>query len=167
MRQAPRKGPRRRRKFAAPVTKRVRTAEEPSNARATLEAEFREAFGVREDRRLGVPLAGLERDALHKRTLTHVSSNFRLCRDSGVTWLAMSGLAVDKIMRRAGHNTYDTTMGYVKLAEDLSRSLGAPLGPLPASLRGNRTGPGTRPSNESGGKKAARSVPEEGVEPPT
>lgn len=79
-------------------------------------------------------LAGLKRDALHKTTLTHVRSNFRSGRDSGITWLAMSGLGIDKIMRRAGHNGYDTTMGYVKLTEDLSGSLGAPLGPSAARL---------------------------------
>lgn len=32
----------------------------------------------------------------------------------------MSGLGVDKIMRRAGHDTVQTMMGYVKLAEDLN-----------------------------------------------
>ena len=83
-------------------------------------------------------LAGLKRDALHETTLTHVKSNFRSCRDSGITWLAMSGLGVDKVMRRAGHDTYDTTMGYVKLAEDISGNLGVPLGTLPPSLSGGR-----------------------------
>ena len=96
-----------------------------------------------------------------------MQANFRSFRDSGITWLAMTGLGVDKIMRRAGHDTYDTTMGYVKLAEDLSGNLGGPLGPLPESLGGKPIGPGTRPSNRSDPKKAARSVPEEGVEPPT
>ena len=85
--------------------------------------------------------ARLEREALHDTTSTHVKSNFRSCRDSGITWLARSGLGVDKIMRRAGHDTYDTTMGHGKLAEDISGTLGAPLGPLQQSLiRGrNRT----------------------------
>ena len=46
----------------------------------------------------------------------------------------MSGLGVDKICRRAGHDDVNTSMGYVKLAEDLSGDLGAPFGPLPADL---------------------------------
>src|SRR5205085_5404556 len=46
--------------------------------------------------------AGVKRLELHESTQTHVQSNFRSWRDSGITWLAMSGLGVDKIMRRAG-----------------------------------------------------------------
>jgi hypothetical protein len=46
----------------------------------------------------------------------------------------MTGLGVDKISRRAGHDMIQTTMGYVKQAEDLTGDLGAPFGPLPASL---------------------------------
>jgi hypothetical protein len=65
-----------------------------------------------------------------------VQANFRSWRDSGITWLAMSGLGVDKIMRRAGHDMVQTTMGYVKLAEDLTGDLGVPFGPLPAALVG-------------------------------
>jgi hypothetical protein len=37
-------------------------------------------------------------------------------------------------MRRTGHDTIDTTMGYVKIAEDLSGNLGAPFAALPAEL---------------------------------
>jgi hypothetical protein len=46
-----------------------------------------------------------------------VQANFRWWRDSGLTWLAMSGVGVDKIMRRAGHNMVQTTMGYFRQAE--------------------------------------------------
>lgn len=81
-------------------------------------------------------LAGVDRAELHISTPTHVQSNFRSCRDSGITWLAMSGVSVDKIMRRAGHDHIQTTMGYVKLAEDLTGDLGEPFGPLPPSLLG-------------------------------
>ena len=81
-------------------------------------------------------LAGIKRPALHTTTLTHVQSNFRTCRDSGITWLAISGLDSAKIMLRAGHDLMQTTMGYVKQAEDLTGDLGVPFGPLPASLTG-------------------------------
>lgn len=46
----------------------------------------------------------------------------------------MTGLGVDKIMRRAGHDRVQTTMGYVKQAEDVGGELGEPLGALPLEL---------------------------------
>ncbi|MCW5831346.1 MAG: tyrosine-type recombinase/integrase [Labilithrix sp.] len=86
-------------------------------------------------------LAGVGRAELHSSTKTHVQSNFRSWRDSGLTWLAMTGLGVDKIMRRAGHDMVQTTMGYVKQAEDLTGDLGTPFGRLPASLIGEDHAP--------------------------
>ncbi len=79
-------------------------------------------------------LAKVDRAGLHATTSTHVQSNFRSCRDSGITWLAMAGVDSAKIVRRAGHDDHNTTMGYVKLAEDLTGSLGTPFGPLPDAL---------------------------------
>ncbi|MCL2778279.1 MAG: hypothetical protein FWD73_09765 [Polyangiaceae bacterium] len=74
------------------------------------------------------------RAELHTSTRTHVQANFRSLRDSGITWLAMSGLGIDKIMRRAGHDGIQTTMGYVKQTEDLTGDLGQPFAPLPKEL---------------------------------
>jgi len=85
--------------------------------------------------------AKVERAALHGSTHTHVQANFRSCRDSGITWLAMTGLGVDKIMRRAGHDMVQTTMGYVKQTEDLRGDLGVPFGPLPDELVRGSDGP--------------------------
>ena len=84
--------------------------------------------------------AKVDRPELHASTLTHVQSNFRSCRDSGLTWLALSGIGVDKIMRRAGHDNVQTSMGYVKIAEDLTGDLGAPFAPLPRSLLDHAAG---------------------------
>ena len=78
--------------------------------------------------------ADVTRVELHTTTRTHVQAVFRSWRDSGLTWLAMSGVGVDKIMRRAGHDMVQTTMGYVKQAEDLTGDLGTPFGPLPSEL---------------------------------
>lgn len=78
--------------------------------------------------------AEVTRDELHRDTLTHVQSNFRSCRDSGITWMAIAGVDVTKMMRRAGHDGIQTTMGYVKQAEDLSGELGVPFCPLPEAL---------------------------------
>ena len=79
-------------------------------------------------------LAKVDRAELNATTATHVQANFRSWRDSGLTWLARTGLGVDKISRRAGHDMIQTTMGYVKQAEDLTGDLGVPFGPLPDDL---------------------------------
>lgn len=79
-------------------------------------------------------LAKVERGELTTSTRTTVEANFRSWRDSGLTWLAMNGLDVARIQRRAGHETISTTMGYVKQAEDLTADLGAPFMALPDSL---------------------------------
>ena len=39
---------------------------------------------------------------------------------------------------RAGHDSISTTLGYVKMAEDLSGSIGEPFASLPRALRGAR-----------------------------
>ncbi len=65
-----------------------------------------------------------------------MQANFRSFRDSGITYLAMAALSVDLMMRRCGHDMVQTTMGYVKQAEDLSGDLGVPFGPLPEALVG-------------------------------
>jgi hypothetical protein len=44
------------------------------------------------------------------------------------------GSNVAKIQRRAGHDGISTTMGYVKVAEDISGDLGEPFPSLPQSL---------------------------------
>ncbi len=95
------------------------------------------AFGedhLAEQFRKHLKLAKLDRLELHASTRTHVQANFRSCRDSGITWLAIAGLGVDKIMRRCGHDSVATTLGYVKQAEDLAGDLGAPFAALPADL---------------------------------
>ena len=80
--------------------------------------------------------AGIARPALFVDTATTVRANFRSWRDSGITWLALSGLDVAKIQRRAGHETISTTLGYVKQAEDFAGNLGEPFAPLPACVIG-------------------------------
>jgi integrase len=63
--------------------------------------------------------------------------DFRSLRDTGITWLALAGVDVPKIMRRAGHDSPSTSMGYVKIAEDINGEIGAPFPPLPAELVGD------------------------------
>jgi integrase len=45
-------------------------------------------------------VANVKRAELHTTTSTHVQANFRSWRDSGLTWLALAGVGVDKIMLR-------------------------------------------------------------------
>lgn len=71
---------------------------------------------------------------LHNATRTHTQASFRSWRDSGLTWLAMAGLGVDKFSRHAGHDVIQTTRGYVRQAEELIRDLGMPFSPLPELL---------------------------------
>ncbi len=96
---------------------------------------------VAELTRAHLRLAGVSRMALFVDSATTVQANFRSWRDSGITWLAMTGLGVDKIMRRAGHDVIQTTMGYVKQAEDVGGELGEPFAPLPEELLASVSGP--------------------------
>ncbi len=111
--------------------------------------------------------ATVDRPALHASTHTHVQANLRSCRDSGITWLAMTGLDVLKIKRRAGHDKVDTTDGYVKLAEDHAGVLGVPFGPLPASLVACEPRVTCEPSDpltvDNHSRSSDNTVPEEGV----
>jgi hypothetical protein len=69
-----------------------------------------------------------------------MAANFCSCRDSGVTWLALTGFETTRIMRRVGHDDPKTTLDYVKMAEDLIGQVGRLFGPLPAELLGQRLG---------------------------
>lgn len=59
---------------------------------------------------------------------------FRSWRDTGITWLALAGIDLAKMQRRAGHEDITTTMRYVKAAEDMSGTIGEPFPPLPSEL---------------------------------
>ncbi len=84
---------------------------------------------------------------------------FRSLRDTGLTWLALAGVPIQHMQRRAGHDDMNTTMGYVKEAEDLTGgSLGEPFAPLP--FGGGVSSPQTTKALET----RAFGVPEEGVE---
>ena len=84
--------------------------------------------------------AGVKRARLSTDTLTLMGVNFRSCRDSGITWLALAGVPLAAAQRRCGHQDVSQTLAYVKLAEDLSGTIGEPFPPLPPSLFVNRPG---------------------------
>ena len=95
-----------------------------------------------ERRRAGVmrkhfTLAKLSRARLTEQTTTTRQIDFRSWRDTGITWLALAGVDVAKMQRRCGHDEISTTLGYVKMAEDFSGSIGEPFPPLPKALVGD------------------------------
>ncbi len=108
-------------------------------------------------------LAGVTRARLFADTATLRPVDFRSLRDSGITCEALAGTPLQVIKARAGHENIETTLGYVKVAEDLSGEIGAPFPPLPSRLL-------NRPQS-SGTIKCPQLrpflVPEEGIEPPT
>jgi hypothetical protein len=80
------------------------------------------------------------RPGLLTNTATTMAVNFRSCRDSGITWLALSGLDVARIQRGAGHDDVQTTLAYVKTLEDIKGKVGIPFPPLPVELLGQASG---------------------------
>ncbi len=80
--------------------------------------------------------ARVTRARLTENTATTMHVGFRSLRDTGITWLALAGVDVVKNQRRAGHDEISTTMGYVKVAEDIGGAIGEPFPPLPSSLVG-------------------------------
>jgi integrase len=79
-------------------------------------------------------VAKVGRARLTENTATTMHVGFRSLRDTGITWLALAGVDVVKMQRRAGHERIETTGGYVKQAEDIGGTIGVPFPVLPASL---------------------------------
>ena len=93
-------------------------------------------------------LAKIGRARLTEQTATTMQINFRSWRDTGITWLALAGVDIAKMQRRAGHDEISTTLGYVKMAEDLTGSIGEPFPVLPAALLEEFEGSRTARSHE-------------------
>jgi integrase len=89
-------------------------------------------------------LAKVDRARLTENTATTMHVGFRSWRDTGITWLALAGVDVVKMQRRAGHDNVTTTMGYVKAAEDIAGTIGTPFPKLPKAL--------VKPSKKTGAK---------------
>ncbi|MEM9695937.1 MAG: site-specific integrase [Myxococcota bacterium] len=83
--------------------------------------------------------AGVERAELFETTTTRRAIRFHDLRSTGITYLAVAGVEPLKIMQRAGHRDIDTTMRYVRLAEEIGRDFGEPFPALPASLLGDNS----------------------------
>lgn len=120
----------------APLLKRMHQAvtDDAALVLPILEAENedRRAKSIRAH----LELAGVTRHQLTEETTTTMGVNFRSCRDSGLTWLALASVPIERIKSRAGHEHIATTLGYVKMAEDLTGKVGAPFPALPLDLGG-------------------------------
>ena len=78
--------------------------------------------------------AGVDRPELHARSISTKPMTFHDLRATGTTWMAVGGDDPLKIRERAGHKSFKTTEGYIRLAEMLKHGFGAPFPPLPTLL---------------------------------
>jgi hypothetical protein len=69
--------------------------------------------------------------------------SFHDLRATGITWMAMRGDDALAIQQRAGHTTFGTTQGYVRLAGTLG-TVGAVFPPVPRFVTGSVTGDATK-----------------------
>jgi integrase len=106
-------------------------------------------------------LAGVTRPRLFAETATLRQVDFRSLRDTGITWLALAGVPLQAMQRRAGHQEMETTLGYVKMAEDLTGKVGTPFAPLPRDL----VQPTIGPSGPGSPKKPGKAERDTGLEP--
>jgi hypothetical protein len=75
-----------------------------------------------------------QRPGQQGKTLTRQAMTFRDLRATGITWQAVRGDEPLRIMQRAGHTTFSTTMIYVRTAEELREGFGSVFPELPAEL---------------------------------
>jgi integrase len=79
--------------------------------------------------------AGVKRHELHHATPTTRPIRFHDLRATGLTWMAVRGDDAIKIQRRAGHKDLETTLKYIRLAEDLNPTAFGDVFPkLPSEL---------------------------------
>ena len=78
--------------------------------------------------------ASVDRHDLHSSSPTSKRMTFCDCRATGITWQAVRGDDPLKIMQRAGHLHFSTTMGYIRTAEQLHARFGEVFPKLPESL---------------------------------
>jgi integrase len=74
--------------------------------------------------------AGVTRRELFANDLTRKQIRYYDCRATGLSWMAIRGDEPLRIMQRAGHEDFETTMGYVREAETFG-AVSAPFPELP------------------------------------
>jgi len=78
--------------------------------------------------------ARVRREELHTKAATRKAITFHDLRATGLTWMAVRGDDALKIQQRAGHTDFQTTQGYIRLAESVRDGFGQPFPSLPAAL---------------------------------
>lgn len=86
--------------------------------------------------------AGVTRAELFTNDATRKQIRFYDLRATGITWMALRGDEPLRIMKRAGHTEFSTTMGYVREAETLG-DVGDPFPALPSLAAGEPETPST------------------------
>ncbi len=77
--------------------------------------------------------AGVDRADLFARDATRKAITFHDLRATGITWMAVRGDDALKIMTRAGHADFETTI-YLREAENLGRAFGGVFPALPDAV---------------------------------
>jgi integrase len=78
-------------------------------------------------------------------------------RGTGITWEALAGTEPMRMMQRAGHATFTTTLGYIREAEAVGMNVGTPFPALPAQLTGEGDDePPNEPGDEGGDHSPTR-----------
>lgn len=88
-------------------------------------------------------IAGVTHPRLLESSATRMPVGFRSWRDTGITWAAIDGVDLHKLQRRAGHDDVNTTLAYMKEAEDRAKLRGRVFPALPNSM----VWPSVRPSD--------------------
>ena len=82
----------------------------------------------------GAAEGGTEGAELFVNDTTRKHITFYDLRATGITWMAVRGDDAQKIQHRAGHESFSTTQGYIREAENLQGGFGQPFPSLPATL---------------------------------
>jgi integrase len=103
--------------------------------------------------------AGVDRVELLEGSPTSKVMGFHDLRATGITWEVLAGTDPLKIQQRAGHTSLNTTLIYVRLADEVRGvRFGVPLGPLPECLvprTGNSVGYSGLPSSPQKAERPA------------
>lgn len=78
--------------------------------------------------------AGVTRHELHHKTPTSRPIRFHDMRATGITWRCVRGDSPVMIQQAAGHERFETTQAYVRIANAIGRSFGDVFPRLPAEL---------------------------------
>jgi integrase len=84
--------------------------------------------------------AGVTRADLHEERPTTKRVTFYDLRATGITWEVLAATDPLTVKQRAGHKHFSTTEGYIREAEAVGLSVGAPFPPLPSSILGTVLG---------------------------